>query len=267
MNRSTFQQFRDFVYQQSGIDLAAGKEALVRGRIGKRMRSLEIDDELTYLDYVKSDGEELVEFLDAVSTNFTQFFREAEHFDVLTDFLKARNYTASSRVRIWSAASSSGQEPYTIAMTAAEALGGLNSANFPDVRILATDISTRVLRLAIEGSYDEQEIAPVPSPLRTKYLTYNRLQKEYQVADRLKSLLTFRRLNLAAPPFPMTGPLDVVFCRNVMIYFDKTVRTRLLQEIERLLIPGGLLMVGHTESLAGIPLQLRMLRPSVYVKE
>ncbi|MGC3970705.1 MAG: protein-glutamate O-methyltransferase CheR [Pirellulales bacterium] len=234
------------------------------------MRALEIHDEEIYLDFVKSDpsGEELIEFLDAVSTNYTHFFREQDHFDLLAEVVKRRMITEKAdRLRIWSAASSSGEEPYSIAMTVAEALSGLQSTLTRDVRILATDISTRVLRLAIDGRYGEQEVQSIPSAMRNKYLLRDRTQGEYSICDGIRSLLTFRRMNLATPPYPMKGPFDVVFCRNVMIYFDKAVRTRLLHEIERLLAPGGLLMVGHTESLAGIPLQLRMLRPSVYLKE
>jgi chemotaxis protein methyltransferase CheR len=269
MDPAVFHDFSKFVYEQAGIDLPPGKEALVSGRIRKRMRALEIVDERIYLDYVKRDagGEELVEFLDAISTNFTHFFREADHFDRLAELVEERLADGRRRsLRIWSAASSTGEEPYSIAMTVRHALDSL-AADHVDFRLLATDISTRVLRHACAGRYEKKEIDSVPAALRGRFLRRDGRSDEYEVCDEIKRLIAFRRLNLSTPPFPMKGPFDAVFCRNVMIYFDKRVRTRLLAEIERLLAPGGLLMVGHTESLAGIPLGLRMIQPSIYRKD
>jgi chemotaxis protein methyltransferase CheR len=269
MDPAVFRDFSKFVYDQAGIDLPPGKEALVSGRIRKRMRALEIVDDHVYLEYVKHDatGEELIEFLDAISTNFTQFFREPDHFDRLAKFVEERFADGRTRtLRIWSAASSTGEEPYSIAMTARQALEAVG-ADHVDFRLLATDISTRVLRHAQAGRYEKKEIESVPPMLRGRYLHRDPAGGEYVVTDELRQLVTFRRLNLSTPPFPMKGPFDVVFCRNVMIYFDKPVRARLLAEIERLLSPRGLLMVGHTESLAGIPLGLRMIQPSVYQKD
>lgn len=149
------------------------------------------------------------------------------------------------KFRIWSAASSTGEEPYTIAVVVMEALGTQAS----DVKILATDISTRVLEQEIRhGEYDRNRVEGVPFMLRDKYFDAVRddYGAVYRVKDRLKSMMSFRRLNLSTPPFPMRGPLDVIFCRNVMIYFDNQVRARLLEDMYRLLKPGGFLMVGHS---------------------
>jgi chemotaxis protein methyltransferase CheR len=270
MKLATFERFRQIVYQQSGIDLSAGKEALVRGRLGKRMRALGLADEQDYLDYVLGDasGDEMVQLLDAISTNFTQFFREPDHFALLADLLKRWLGRDGQRsFRIWSAACSSGEEPYSIGIASTDAIEEYGASGV-DLRILATDISTRVLDRARCGRYSEQAILAAPQPLR-RY--FNRSAQDegddYEVCDSIRDLVTFRRMNLSRPPFPMKGPFDLVFCRNVMIYFDNAVRNRLLAEIERLLRPGGYLFVGHTESLAALDTRLRPIKPSVYRKE
>jgi chemotaxis protein methyltransferase CheR len=266
MNRSTFGEFRDLVYEKSGISLGDQKEALVSARVGKRMRALNMHDYDAYLDFVMHDdsGQELVQLIDAISTNVTSFYREAQHFELLGELLKKWKDAGQRRFRIWCAASSSGEEPYTIAITVAEHLTNSGS----DVKILATDISTRVLAKCQEGIYDANKVSSVPAQLRERY--FDRFQENgqtmYRAKDQLRKLLTFRRLNLATPPFPMRGPLDVVFCRNVMIYFDNHVRSRLLAEVHRMLKPAGYLMVGHAESLTGLVSEFKTVRPSVYIK-
>jgi chemotaxis protein methyltransferase CheR len=270
MSQATFSQFRSIVYEHSGIDLAPGKEALVAGRIGKRMRALGIDDLRSYLHYLEADQteDELVKLLDVISTNVTHFFREQEHFDILHGAVGQWLAAGQRTLRIWSAACSSGEEPYTIGMTLLSAMRS-QAAALPDMRILATDISTRVLEHARQGIYRAGDLRQVPASLRNDYFSplSHGGQTMYEVSPELRKLVTFRRLNLSRPPFPMQGPLDAVFCRNVMIYFDQRVRSRLIAEIERLLKPGGLLLIGHAESLTGIPNTLRLVRPSVYQRE
>jgi chemotaxis protein methyltransferase CheR len=266
MNEKTFDKFRTLIYEKSGISLGDQKEALVSARVGKRMRVLQIGDFDEYYSYVVHDGsgQEIVELLDAISTNVTSFYREPQHFDLLASLLTTWKKEGQRRFRIWSAASSTGEEPYTIAMTVLESIGNRDA----DTRILATDISTRVLAKCQEGIYDPHKLDGVPKALRDKY--FDRVQDGgqylYRAKDMMKQLIVFRRLNLATPPFPMQGPLDVVFCRNVMIYFDNDVRSRLLREILRVLKPGGYLMVGHAESLTGLVSEFRTVRPSVYTK-
>jgi chemotaxis protein methyltransferase CheR len=230
------------------------------------MRALGIGSHREYLQYAvehEADGE-LVRLLDAISTNFTSFFREKDHFELLGKLLEEWLAAGQQRLRIWSAASSSGEEPYSIAMVVREAMG----RHPVDARILATDISTRVLEKARRGVYDEEQLAPVPAAMRDRWV--QRLpgagETRYEVSRALRELVLYQRLNLSTPPFPMRGPFDVVFCRNVMIYFDLAVRTRLLTEVFRLLKPGGYLFVGHAESLTGIPVGFAGVRPSVYVK-
>lgn len=261
-----FDEFRSIIYNKSGISLGPHKIALLSSRLNKRLRILDMPDYRAYLEYLQNDtsGEEIVLFLDAISTNTTNFFREAAHFELLTELLKTWYSQGQRRFRIWSAASSSGEEPYTIAMTVAESL----NLNDVDVKILATDISTKILGIAQAALYDsdiERDVSP--SLLKKYFIRHNhRSQHNYEVVDALKSLVHFRRLNLSSPPFPMKGPMDVVFCRNVMIYFDNPVRKRLVEDIHRLLKPGGYLLVGHSESLSGIKNDFKVVKPAVYIK-
>lgn len=262
---TTFRQFADLIYEKAGIHLGPHKRALVTSRLNKRMRQLGITDFGDYYDYVHRDAsrEELVKLLDAISTNVTQFYRESKHFRILQSLLREWEANGQSRFRIWCAAASTGEEPYTIAITVQESLN--YSA---DTKILATDLSTQALETAKRGRYGKRKLETVPAELRSKYFHQKGrgLNAEYVVKDELKRMIRFAWLNLSAPPFPMRGPLDVVFCRNVMIYFDNTVRSRLLEEVHRLLKPGGYLMVGHAESLSGILSNFKSVEPSVYVK-
>jgi chemotaxis protein methyltransferase CheR len=258
----TFNQFRTLVYDRSGIALGEGKETLVSARIGKRMRTLGIQSPRAYLQYVLDQEEEIVHLLNCISTNFTSFFRENEHFDFLARTVRGWLADGQRRLRIWSAASSTGEEPYTVAMVVREAAEGREV----DAKVLATDISTRVLEKAHQGVYRQEQVRTVPAALRERYFERDRPADAYRVRPALKEMTVFRRLNLSTPPFPMSGPMDVIFCRNVMIYFDKEVRRRLVAEAHRLLRPGGYLIVGHAESLTGIPNEFGNIRPSIYAK-
>jgi len=265
LNAKTFNSYRSLIYDKSGISLSDGKEALVGARVGKRMRALGIDDHKTYLKHVMQDdtGQEIIDLLDAISTNVTYFFREPDHFTFLGKIMKEWKAAGQKRFRIWSAASSTGEEPYTIAMIILEAIGGNN-----DVKILATDISTRVLAKAQRGAYKAKKMERMAKMFRQRYFEEvpEATDKLYVVKPALKNMISYKRLNLSTPPFPMRGPLDVVFCRNVMIYFDEHVRRGLLKEIRRLLKPGGYLVVGHAESLIGLAEGFKTAQPSVYVK-
>lgn len=261
-----FNEISQLVYAKSGITLKDGKEALVASRLGKRLRALKLPSYAAYLAYLKESGgeEEMIRLLDAISTNVTHFYREPRHFEVLREKLESWK-SGQRRFRLWCAASSTGEEPYTLAMTMAEALGMTGI----DWRILATDISTRVLAIAQAGRYEEEKLKEVPPALRQKY--FDVIQdpvegKMFQAKPALREKVHFSRLNLSQPPFPMRGPLDFVFCRNVMIYFDNQVRKPLIDEIYRLLKPGGYLCVGSSESLTGIQTALKSVAPSVYVK-
>jgi chemotaxis protein methyltransferase CheR len=263
IGKREFDALRALIYARSGITLGEHKLALVVARVGKRMRELGISTHAEYLEHVERGGpEEVVRLLDVISTNVTSFFREPVHFEVLEAALRRWTAAGQRRFRLWSAACSSGEEPYTMAMTLLEAADG----QALDVRILATDISTVVLDQAIAGVYRKDKVAPVPPQLRQRYLEPACPDgSALAVTTALRRLVVFRRLNLSQP-LPMHGPLDVIFLRNAMIYFDQPVRQRLVRECHRLLRPGGYLLVGHAENLTGLAHGFSAERPSVYVK-
>lgn len=265
MSSSTFAQFRELIHRLSGIALSEGKEGLVRARVSKRMRALGILEYDEYLERVVADctGEEIVNLLDVISTNVTSFFREERHFQVLAE--TARTWLAERRtnLRLWSAACSTGEEPYSMAMTLLPLLEG----GGVDLKILATDLSTRALDRARSGRYEGDKLRGVPPEHRTRFFADDpNHPSTLNVAPELRRAVVFARLNLSQVPFPMSGPFDAVFCRNVMIYFDVDIRRRLLAEILRLLRPGGWLFVGHSESLMGLTSGFKSVSASVYVK-
>jgi len=269
MDPVTYRKFCDFIYEQSGITLKEGKESLVSARIGKRMRVNRIVAPKEYLNFVKGDltGKELVHMLDAISTNLTYFYREPSHFDTLREILTAWKRKGQLTFRIWCAAASTGEEPYSLAMTTLDVLG----EDVADVRILATDISTRVLARCKQGVYDEKRLKDVPPNFRERFFDRSKDRATgdvtFSAKQNLRNILFFKRFNLSTPPFPMRGPMDVIFCRNVMIYFDNRVRQNLVDEMHRLLKPGGYLMVGHSESLAGVNTPFRRSGPATYIKK
>lgn len=261
MDRAVFDRFREVIYDSCGISLGEHKDVLLAARLAKRMRALGIGEYRDYLDYVLSEetGAEHVSMLDAVCTNVTSFFREEPHFDVLAAHF--RDWQADrGRFRFWSAACSTGEEVYSIAMTLADA------AVRPDldVRILGTDISTTALAAAQAARYPVAKVVSSGRAVSSHFT--GEADGILAVRPAIRRMATFRRLNLAKPPFPMKGPFDAIFCRNVMIYFDDPVRARLLAEMEHLLAPGGLLFLGHAESLAGFDTGLRSVVPSVFIK-
>jgi len=266
MEPETFQKLRDVVYDLSGIALCDRKRALLATRLMKRMRTLGLSDYEEYLGVLLADrtGNELRMLVDAVSTNVTSFFRESQHFDFLRECTQESLEAGQRRFRLWSAACSTGEEPLSIAMTMADLTHGLDV----DVRILATDISGRALARCAEASYSAERVAAVPEPLRRRWMERHRVGGEevFRPRREVREMIVYQRLNLSASPFPMQGPFDAVFCRNVMIYFDKPVRAALLEELFRLVKRDGHLFVGHAESLTGMMSGFKSLRPSVYLR-
>lgn len=258
--------FQRILYEQSGIVLSANKRALVESRVTQRLRVLGMDGYGAYLDFLSADptGEELVQLIDVISTNVTKFFREPDHFELLDRTVAEWVAEGRTRLRFWSAACSTGEEPYTMAMTLHPHLvkHGL------DLKILATDISTRVLAQAQAGWYAADRLAGVPADLRARFFAPGHGQQEGQfaVSDKLKKMMMFRRLNFTVFPYPIKGVFDVIFCRNAMIYFDRDLRNRMVVEFARLLRPGGILMIGHAETLIGMEKRYRTIKPSVYLR-
>ena len=260
-----------FVDGEVGIQLPDTKQTLVEGRLRKRLRALGYHDFTAYLDHVLEDPEgrhERLHLIDALTTNKTEFFREPAHFRYLVE--QALPVMEANRLRdgrrklgLWSAGCSTGEEPYTLAMVLNEA-----RESRPDLRfgILATDISNSCLETARRAVYPEGRIAPVPMALRRKYLLRSRDPGEglVQMGPALRRCVRFGGLNLTAERFRLEQPMDAIFCRNVMIYFDGPTRSRLVQRFEQQLVPGGYLFVGHSESLNGLDSQLVQVAPMVY---
>lgn len=264
-----FQKFSDLVYQECGINLHEGKRALLQARLNKRLRATNFPNYESYFQYLTSErnNDELVQFLDCISTNLTYFFREIQHFEILSQLLpklvaekkKQRDF----RLRIWSAGCSTGEEPYSLAMYVLPHLDELPDCDF---RILATDISTRALAVAARGVYSREKTEKVPDALRKRYFLQSPQRNgapEYEVAPVLKRIVSYRRLNLK-DPYPFKGPFDYIFCRNVMIYFDKATQENLVQKMAGYMSPGGYLFVGHSESLMGLRHPLTYVCPAVY---
>ncbi len=266
MQPATFDKLRKIVHEKSGIHIKDGKMSMVTARIRKRLRQLDLENEQSYLKHLEENAQEIVELLNVISTNVTHFYREPTHFDFLRRVMAQWSKEGQTRFRLWCAAAATGEEPYTIAITLTETFS--RATPRPDMKLLATDISTRALSHCTAGVYRADQLENVPRDLRKRYFQPHKGQDDdmYQVRSDLKDMIVFRRLNLNEPPFPMKGPLDIVFCRNVMIYFDKTTKSRLLKDIYRLLKPGGYLIVSHTESLTGITKQYKQVGSSIYRK-
>jgi chemotaxis protein methyltransferase CheR len=268
LKASEFRQISQLAYDRFGLDLKKGKEALVAARLGKRLRKGGFKSFDDYYRHVLSDrtGEALIELIDALTTNHTSFMRERAHFEFLTR-AASEELREAATLEIWSAACSTGEEPYTIAMCLSDVLArpGGPRRNF---RILATDISTRVLGIAKRGVYDAERFRELPEAWRKAYLLRGGGESQgfYKLKPELASRIAFERLNLIEP-FPRGRLFHVIFCRNVMMYFDKATQQDIVQRLTACLEPGGYLFVGHSESLTGVEHQLKYVRPATYRKE
>jgi chemotaxis protein methyltransferase CheR len=260
-----FQRVRRMVYQQTGIALSDSKRQLVYGRLSRRLRALGLREFDTYLTRVEGgDAEELQHFRNAITTNLTAFFRESHHFDFLANQvlpqLELQN-GASRRIRIWSAGCSTGEEPYSIAMVLLERAQHL-LRNW-DVRILATDIDTNVLEHARRGVYGNDRVEKMDSARRLRWFERVPNAEHCKINDAVKELITFKELNLISD-WPMKGPFDVIFCRNVVIYFDRDTQRHIVGRMEALQRPGDHLILGHSESLLDISTSYRLLGNTVH---
>ncbi|NPV23746.1 MULTISPECIES: CheR family methyltransferase [Bradyrhizobium] len=263
LHDTDFRKLSKLVMSTAGIVLSERKRAFIHGRLGRRLRALGLTNFSQYCRLLEGrDGDdELRNFINAVTTNHTSFFREPHHFDYLTKeivpgLLDSNRDTR--RMRIWSAGCSSGEEPYSIAMTL---LSGPQSLAGWNVKILATDLDTNVIAHAARGIYDSERAESIPAPLRKRFTT----MQEGQVAmnDETCDLITFAHLNLLES-WPMSGPFDVIFCRNVVIYFDKPTQRRLFDRYADMLKPDGWLIVGHSENLLGITDRLELVGRTIY---
>ena len=259
-----FEQFRTLAYEKFGLDLRDGKQQLVEGRLARRMRELRFRSFADYYRHVTGDtsGAELTALIDSLTTNHTSFFREAAHFELLRSTILPP-LGGRARIPVWSAACSTGEEPYSIAMCASETLG---ESVLSRLHILATDISTRVLATARTGAYPVERCRGISEAQLRRFLLRgeNRWQDWYRVKPQLRTAVEFRRLNLMEPFHLLQFPL--IFCRNVMIYFDHPTQEGLVNRLAACLEPGGYLVIGHAESLNGIAHPLHYVQPAVYRK-
>ncbi|MCH8558167.1 MAG: protein-glutamate O-methyltransferase [Balneolia bacterium] len=260
---SEFDKIRRIVYDFCGINLHEGKQALVRGRLMKRLRALQLGSFSEYLDYIERDerGEEFGRFIDILTTNKTSFFRESSHYDYMVSEIIPK--LGNRSVKWWSAGCSSGEEPMTMAMLLKE---GYGTGGNPPVKILATDLSSEVVQYAKQGIYTSDKLKEMPDYYLKKYFSkIPESSNSYEVKTPIKNLITYGRLNLLKP-WPMKGPFQIIMCRNVMIYFDKETQRKLVERFYHMLEPGGYLFVGHSESVTNKDIGFRTILPAAYQK-
>lgn len=240
-----FQRVCQLIRARAGIALTDSKKQMVYSRLARRLRALGFSTFNEYLDWLEADGDdEWEEFTNALTTNLTSFFREGHHFQILDQFLRARKN--KGRQRIWCAAASTGEEPYSLAITACESYGTLN----PPVEIVCSDIDTKVLETAQRGVYAFDRIDKMDSARVKRFFMRGTgvNADKVKVKEELRRLVSFQQLNLLDARYNLQGPFDAVFCRNVMIYFDKPTQYQILTRIKPLMHPDGLLFAGHSES-------------------
>ena len=259
--RSDFERVRALIYQRAGISLADSKQEMVYSRLARRLRATGIVSFERYLNDLEAGrlGEEWESFTNALTTNLTSFFRESHHFPLLAEhLLKLREQP----ITIWCSAASTGEEPYSIAMTACEAFNTLT----PPVQIIATDIDTNVLATGAAGVYAIDRIDKLAPERARRFFQRGKGEQEgmVRVRQELRQLVTFRQLNLLADKWPLTGQFDVIFCRNVMIYFDKATQRKILSRFVPLMKPNALLFAGHSENFLYVSESLKLRGKTVY---
>lgn len=271
MSDKDFRKFSEFIHTHLGIKMPPQKKSMLEARLRKRLRVLGLNSFKEYREmFFSEEGmeRELVQLCNVVTTNKTDFFRESAHFDFITQSalpeLMSRFFSAREPgLRAWSAGCSTGEEPYTLAMVLAEYFGEKGQECFS---ILGTDLSTRVLEKAHAGIYEIEKVAPVTQSLRRKYLLKSKDSSKQlvRVVPELRSRVSYRRLNFMDADYGMEQSFHMIFCRNVIIYFDRPTQTSIVGNICRHLLPGGFLFMGHSETLSGLNLPLEQVAPSVY---
>ena len=261
-----FKKLGQFIHSNYGIQMPDSKKVLLEGRLQKRIKVNKLANFTEYIEFLFSDAgqaHELSFFIDAVSTNKTDFYREPHHFDFLrTEFLP--NFIQQkNHVKIWSAAASSGEEPYTIAIELNEFIEKNKGFSY---EVLGTDISTEILQKASKGIYDEKRVEVIPLHIKRKYFlkSKNKANKTVKVAPILQKNLRYRTINLIAPLVGIPNDFDLIFCRNVLIYFNRAVQEQVINALCAKLKPGGYLFLGHSESTTGIKAPVTQIAPTIY---
>lgn len=264
-----YERLRRLVYEHSRINLGDKKLELVQSRLAKRLRALEVKSYEAYCDLVESKAgdAELEHLINAISTNHTFFFREAAHFDFMTHRVLPEFVASGAKhpFRLWSAASSSGEEAYTLAIVLSEFSRQRQKLGWS---IECTDISSRILESASRAIYPHERLQKIERETLRRYFQkgQNKWEGFFRVKAELRNQVHFQRLNLLKPPYPFNQPFEVIFCRNVMIYFDRPTQEELVGHLSQFLVPGGYLMIGHSESLTGIDHKLHTVQPAIYQK-
>lgn len=271
MSNKLFSELSRFIYNEVGINITPVKKVMLEGRLHKRLRKLGMGSFEEYCEYLFSEegkSAELGFMIDEVTTNKTDFFREPSHFQYLTSHVLPalfgkEKFTVSNKLTIWSAGCSSGEEPYTIAMVLKDYMD--DHGNHP-FQIIATDISRRMLEKGTRAVYDAERVVPVPAPIKKKFLLRSKDPSSglVRIAPEIRSSVAFRRLNFMDYDFGFREQIDVIFCRNVIIYFDKQVQERLLRKFCQCMKKGGYIFMGHSETLFGMDLPLEQVAPTVY---
>ncbi|KAF0217440.1 MAG: chemotaxis protein methyltransferase [Geobacteraceae bacterium] len=274
LSNEDFSRLSQFIYKQCGIKMPIAKKTMLEARLQKRLRSMGMRSFRDYCDYLFSPQgieQELVQMIDLVTTNKTDFFREPDHFDylqqrVLPEWVQKYGGGINRKLMIWSAGCSTGEEPYTLSMVLSEFAESCPGFKF---QILATDISTRVLEKARTAIYEEERVESVPMPMKRKYLLRSRDKASglVRIAPELREKVQFRRLNFMDSDFGMREPIDIIFCRNVIIYFDRPTQERLLNHFYNHMTPGGYIFMGHSETLNGLDVPLVTVHPTIYRKQ
>jgi chemotaxis protein methyltransferase CheR len=269
MNQETFETFKAFIEANLGIKIPPAKKVMLESRLAKRLRALKIPTYEEYCAYVFSDegfDREIQQLIDVVTTNETDFFRESHHYDILTKQILPELVLEKGfdELNVWSVAASTGQEAYTIAMVLEEF--SANAKKAFKYRILGTDISETVLRVAHAGIYTDHQAGKIPNALKYKYCMRSKdpEQKSIRFKPAIREKISFRRLNLMDEHYPIQKKYQIVFCRNVFIYFDKPTQKKVLERIFEHMMPGGYLFMGHSESLGNADLPLRNVASAVY---
>ena len=257
-----FEQIRGLIYRHAGISLSPAKVDMVYSRIARRLRSTGLTSFEEYLDFLDSDPDEWQHFTNSLTTNLTSFFRESHHFPILAEHALESRRKGNQPVKLWSSACSTGEEPYSMAMALIDAFGTWT----PPVKILATDLDTNVVHHASKGIYQMDRVEKLPEETLKRFFQRGKGAQDglVRVRPEVRALVNFHPLNLLDDKWPVQGPLDAIFCRNVMIYFDKPTQSRILSRFHPLLRADGLLFVGHSESLAHVADLFRLRGKTVY---
>jgi chemotaxis protein methyltransferase CheR len=271
LSEGEFSRLSNFIMSEYGIKMPPEKKIMLQSRLQKRLKFLNLSNFSQYIEYLFSPQgqiEEVIHMMDVVSTNKTEFFRESAHFDyllseILPELIKERGV---HHIKVLSAGCSSGEEPYTIAITLSEFMDGQIGLDFT---IEASDISTQMLEKAATAIYAEEKISELPHIIKTKYFlrSKNREEKKVRVIPELRNKVHFYRQNFLCLPASYQPEYDIIFCRNVLIYFDRNNQLSILEKLCKQLKPGGYLLLGHSESITGLELPLEHIKPTIFRKK